>query len=92
VRHVPQAFFFFGSFFFLLTSFPCGKPDGSRYEQRSLLAQRLKETFERDQYGECDVCSDDVLRGLGYKDYGQLSAGKVCSLGNDGEAEIDVYR
>jgi len=36
----------------------------------------LEETFERDRYGERDVCSDDVLRGLDYKDYGHsLSVG-----------------
>ena len=50
-------------------SFPCGKPDGSRYESATLLHQRLEETFERDRYGERDVCSDDVLRGLDYKVY-----------------------
>ena len=61
--------FVFWFFFLLLTSFPCGKPVGSRYEYPPLLAQRLEETFERDQHGERDVCSDDVLRGLGYKDY-----------------------
>jgi hypothetical protein len=40
LRHFPQAgvfFFFFGSFFFL-TSFPCGKPAGSRYELPPLSA------------------------------------------------------
>jgi hypothetical protein len=82
--------FLFWFFFLLLTSFPCGKPAGSRYESSTLLHQRLEETFERDQHGECDVCSDDVPRGLGYKDYGQLSAGEVSSTGNDGEVEIDV--
>src|SRR5881296_3807513 len=63
-------FFFFGSFF--LRSFPCGKPAGSRYESSTLLSQRLEETFERDRYGKLNVCSDDVLRGLGYKDYGHF--------------------
>jgi hypothetical protein len=66
-------------------SFPCGKPAGSRYESATLLDKRLKETFERDQHGELDICSDDVLRGLGYKDYGQLSAGEVSRTGNDGK-------
>ena len=43
----------------------------SRYELATRLLQRFEETFERDQHGEsCDVCSDDVLRGLDYKDYG----------------------
>jgi hypothetical protein len=69
-----------------------GKPAGSRYESAPLLAQRLKETFERDQHGERDVCSDDVLRGLGYKDYERLSAGKVSRTDNDGEVEVDVER
>src|SRR5215475_14671018 len=66
--------FLFWFFFLLLTSFPCGKPAGSRYELPPLSTQRLEETFERDQYGERDVCSDDVLRGLDYKDYARLSA------------------
>jgi hypothetical protein len=78
--------FLFWSFFLFLTSFPCGKPAGSRYELRTLLRERLGETFERDQHGERDVCSDDVLRGLGYKGYGQLSAGEVARTGNNGEA------
>ena len=57
-------------------SFPCGKPDGSRYESATLLGQRFQETFERDELGKLDVCSDDVLRGLDYKDYGHsLSVG-----------------
>jgi hypothetical protein len=60
-----------------LKSFRCGKPARSRYESPPLLGQRLEETFERDQHGESNVCSDDVPRGLRYKDYGQLSAGKV---------------
>src|SRR6266446_5053349 len=64
--------FWFFFLFLLLTSFPCGKPDGSRYESATLLRQRLEETFERDQYGKWNVCSDDVLRGLGYKDYGHF--------------------
>src|SRR6476620_828339 len=63
-------FFWFFFLFLLLASFPCGKPVGSRYEWPPLLQQRLGETFERDQHGERDICSDDVLRGLGYKDYG----------------------
>ena len=53
--------------------------------------QRLKETFERDQLEESDVCSDDVLRGLGYKDYEPLFAGKICRGGSDGVG-IDVER
>jgi hypothetical protein len=53
-------------------SFPCGKPTGSRYESATLLGQRLEETFERDRYGKLDVCSDVVLRGLDYKDYGHF--------------------
>jgi hypothetical protein len=32
----------------------------------------LKETFERDRHGKLNVCSDDVLRGLDYKDYGHF--------------------
>jgi hypothetical protein len=51
------------------TSFPCGKPAGSRYESATPLHQRLEETFERDRLGKRDVCSDDVLRGLDYKGY-----------------------
>ena len=43
---------------------------GSRYESATLVCKRLKETFERDRHGELDICSDDVLRGLHYKDYG----------------------
>lgn len=63
-------FFFFASFFFFFESgFPSGKPAGSRYESSTLLQQRLEETFERDQHGERDVCSDVVLRGLDYKVY-----------------------
>src|SRR3989442_1381609 len=62
--------FLFLFFFLFLMSFPCGKPAGSRYESATPLCQRLKETFERDQHGELDICSDVVLRGLGYKDYG----------------------
>jgi hypothetical protein len=53
-------------------SFPCGKPDGSRYESATLLHQRFQETFERDHYGKPNVCSDVVLRGLGYKVYGRF--------------------
>jgi len=64
--------FLFWFFFLFLTSFPCGKPSGSRYESATLLDQRLEETFERDQHGKWNVCSDDVLRGLGYKDYGHF--------------------
>src|SRR5262245_60980452 len=78
--------------FLLLTSFPCGKPAGSRYELPPLSTQRLEETFERDQHGERDVCSDDVLRGLDYKDYARLSAGKVSSTGNHGVAGIEIER
>ena len=50
----PPFFFVFGYFFLFLnrTSFPCGKPAGSRYEQLPLLGQRLQETFERDQLGQ----------------------------------------
>jgi hypothetical protein len=33
-----------------------------------------------------DVCSDDVLRGLGYKGYGQLSAGQGLTQGFDGSS------
>lgn len=44
--------FWFFFLFLFLTSFPCGKPDGSRYESATLLRQRLQETFERDQYGK----------------------------------------
>src|SRR5439155_23010586 len=68
--------FLFWFFFLFVMSFPCGKPAGSRYESATPLCQRLKETFERDQHGELDICSDVVLRGLGYKDYGQLPSGK----------------
>src|SRR5499426_2327346 len=84
--------FWFFFLFLLLTSFPCGKPTGSRYELPPLSTQRLEETFERDQYGERDVCSDDVLRGLDYKDYARLSAGKVSSTGNHGVAGIEIER
>ena len=77
--------FLFWFFFLFVMSFPRGKPAGSRYESATLLGQRLKETFERDQHGELDICSDDVLRGLGYKDYGRLSAGEVSCTGNDRE-------
>ena len=71
MRRFPQAMFLFlfWYFFLFVTSFPCGKPAGSRYESATLLHQRLEETFERDQHGERDVCSDDVLRGLDYKVY-----------------------
>lgn len=82
--------FLFWFFFLLLASFPCGKPAGSRYESAIQLHQRLGETFERDQHGEWDVCSDDVLRGLGYKGYEQLSAGQVLSTGNDGVVGVHV--
>src|SRR5688572_20263884 len=64
--------FLFWFFFLFWTSFPCGKPAGSRYESATLLDQRLKETFERDRHGKLNVCSDDVLRGLDYKDYGRF--------------------
>ena len=67
IFHRPSLILF--GCFSLLTSFPCGKPAGSRYEQATLLSPRLKETFERDRYGKLEVCSDDVLRGLDYKDY-----------------------
>jgi hypothetical protein len=72
IFHRPLLFFFFGSFFFFVTSFPRGKPAGSRYESATLLIQRLEETFERDQHGKWNVCSDVVLRGLDYKDYGHF--------------------
>src|SRR5436309_9551718 len=62
--------FWFFFLFLFLTSFPCGKPAGSRYESAALLFRRLEETFERDRHGELDICSDVVLRGLDYKDYG----------------------
>jgi hypothetical protein len=68
-------FLFLFWFFFLFlfgTSFPCGKPTGSRYESATLLGKRLQETFERDQHGKLDICSDVVLRGLGYKVYGHF--------------------
>ena len=77
-------FLFLFWFFFLclfVTSFPCGRPAGSRYESATLLCQRLEETFERDRIGELDVCSDDVLRGLDYKDYGHSPAGTVFNQG-----------
>src|ERR671927_246889 len=61
--------FLFWFFFLFLTSFPRGKPTGSRYESATLLLQRLQETFERDRYGKVNVCSDVVLRGLRYKGY-----------------------
>jgi len=53
-------------------SSPCGKPAASRYESATRLGQRFQETFERDELGKLDVCSDDVLRGLDYKDYGHF--------------------
>jgi hypothetical protein len=61
--------FLFWFFFLFVTSFPRGKPAGSRYESATLPHQRLKETFERDQDGELNVCSDVVPRGLRYKGY-----------------------
>lgn len=81
-----QAIFFLGSFF--VTSFPCGKPAGSRYESATLPRKRLEETFERDRHGKLDICSDDVLRGLDYKGYGHfLPAG--CTRGTT-ENFVDV--
>ena len=82
MRHFPQALFLFWFFFLLLTNFPCGKPAGSRYESATPLVGRLEETFERDQDGKLNVCSDVVLRGLDYKDYGhfllvRLGTGKI---------------
>ncbi len=72
-------FYFFGSFFFFFlngVSLVENRAE-SRYESATRLLQRFQETFERDPHGEsCDVCSDDVLRGLDYKDYGHsLSVG-----------------
>src|SRR5947207_1534385 len=64
--------FWFFFLFLFVTSFPCGKPAGSRYESATLLGKRLKETFERDPHGKLDICSDDVLRGLDYKVYGHF--------------------
>jgi hypothetical protein len=64
--------FLFWFFFLCLMSSPCGKPAASRYESATLLGQRFQETFERDELGKLDVCSDDVLRGLDYKDYGHF--------------------
>src|SRR5262245_38192619 len=71
IFHRPFSFLFW-FFFLLLMGFPCGKPARSRYESATLLGQRLEETFERDRYGKLDVCSDVVLRGLDYKDYGDF--------------------
>src|SRR5207247_10825519 len=84
IFHRPFCVFLFWFFFLLVTSFRCGKPAGSRYESATLLVQRLKETLERDRHGKWNVCSDDVLRGLDYKDYA-LPAGMVCKQGNQGE-------
>ena len=49
-------------------------PAGSRYEYATRLFRRFEETFERDQDGESDICSDVVLRGLGYKGCGVFLA------------------
>jgi hypothetical protein len=64
--------------------FPLWKTGGSRYESIPRLGKRLKETFERDQHGKLDICSDDVLRGLDYKVYGHFLP-TVFKPGNDGE-------
>ena len=64
---------------------------GSRYEYLTLPDRRLSQTFERDQHGELDICSDDVLRGLGYKDYGNSSP-EGFSPWDAMEVNIDVKR
>src|SRR6266446_275884 len=81
--------FWFFFLFLFVTSFPCGKPAGSRYESATLLCQRLEETFERDRHGELDICSDDVLRGLRYKDYGHSLPASFLTRERIGEI-VDV--
>ena len=74
LRQFPQAFLFLFWFFFLFhrVSLVENRAE-SRYESDTRLLQRFQETFERETHGEsCDVCSDDVLRGLDYKDYGHF--------------------
>src|SRR5919197_764993 len=71
IFHRPFLFLFW-FFFLFVTSFPGGKPDGSCYELATLLHQRLEETFDHDQYGKWNVCSDVVPRGLDYKGYGHF--------------------
>jgi hypothetical protein len=72
LRRFPQAFvFLFGSFSFF-NEFPPGMPAGSRYEYATRLFRRFEETFERDQDGESDICSDVVLRGLAIRVMGAL--------------------
>ena len=78
LRQFPQAFVFLFWFFFLFERVSLVENRAeSRYESDTRLHQRFQETFERETHGEsCDVCSDDVLRGLDYKDYGHsLSVG-----------------
>ena len=78
LRQFPQAFLFLFWFFFLFERVSLVENRAeSRYESDTRLLQRFQETFERETHGEsCDVCSDDVLRGLDYKDYGHsLSVG-----------------
>ena len=69
--------------FSFFDEFPLWKTGRVALRTATLTASKLGETFERDQHGELDICSDDVLRGLGYKDYGRLSAGEVLCMGND---------
>jgi hypothetical protein len=69
LRRFPQAFFWF---FFVFNEFPPGMPAGSRYEYATRLFRRFEETFERDQDGESDICSDVVLRGLAIRVMGAL--------------------
>ena len=69
---VSTGFSFSVWFFFVFNEFPPGMPAGSRYEYATRLFRRFEETFERDQDGESDICSDVVLRGLAIRVMGAL--------------------
>jgi hypothetical protein len=70
IVHRPFSFSFL-VLFSIINEFPLWENRPGRVtNSRPYWVDDLQETFERDQHGECDVCSDDVLRGLGYKDYG----------------------
>src|SRR5467141_2334548 len=81
--------FFFLVLFLFVTSSLRGRPAGSGYESATLLCQRLEETFEHDRHGKLDICSDDVLRGLHYKDYGHFLPVTSATEGAK-EKSIDV--
>jgi hypothetical protein len=74
---VSTARFFFGSFFFFFfDEFPLwNNRTGRVTNTQPPLFRQLSQTFERDQHGELDICSDDVLRGLAIRIM-QLSAGR----------------